>query len=174
MAASLGKSRMVAKLQSFIVGAQGGTARTDYGDAPSEPAPGMDPVGSILSRQLASGLWGAEGETAMARLEATVLALLELLDAGVTSSDARHGPQIRKAISALLELAAKGIEEVRWIELSLAVAWLCATGPRTRAEVDRAMRARNALPLPARDGGEPAMRHRVDELVAELHPAVSQ
>ena len=174
MAASLGKSRMVAKLQSVIVGALGGTARTDYGGAPSEPSPGMDPVGSILSRQLASGLWGAEGETAMARLEATVLALLELLDAGVTSSDARHGPQIRKAISALLELAAKGIEEVRWIELSLAVAWLCATGPRTRAEVDRAMRARNALPLPARDGAEPAMRHRVDELVAELHPAVSQ
>src|SRR5262249_7433307 len=57
MAASLGKSRLVTKAKSIIAGVQGRIAETDWGDAPSEPAPGMDPVGSILSRQLASGLW---------------------------------------------------------------------------------------------------------------------
>jgi len=174
MAAAVGKSRLVAKAKSMIAGIPGRFAGADWSDAANAAAPATNPGGSILSRQLASGLWGDEDESAIARLEATVLALVELLDAGVTSSDARHGPLIRKAISALLELAAKEIEDVRWIELSLAVAWLCATGPRTRGEVDRALRARNAVHLPSRDRSEPAMRHRVDELLAELHPAAIQ
>src|SRR5262249_61248808 len=119
MAAALGKlgTAMVSKAQNVLTGARGRIA--DWSDdAASAPAPPMDRVGAVLSRQLASGLWGSEKETPLARLQATVLTLLELLDAGLTSSDARHRPQIRKAISALLELADKTADDMRWIRLS--------------------------------------------------------
>ncbi len=166
-------SHMVAKAQSVVSGTRGKISPDFTDGMPDEPPSSSlaDPVGAILARQLASGLWGggAEGQAAwMSQLKTTAFALLELLDAGVTSSDPRHGAQIRKAISALLELAARGVDDPRWLELALGVAWLCATGPRTRGEVDRVLRAQSAVSLPPRSAGEQAMRQHLDALASAL------
>ena len=76
---------------------------------------------------------------------------------------------MRKGIEALLKLVGEDIDDPRSLQLALGVAWLCATGPRTRAQVDRALAAISAsTALPSRlDGGE-AMRRHVDTLASAL------
>ena len=133
-------------------------------------APELDPIAVILAGQLASGLWDAkDGEGRIGQVRATAFVLLDLLDAGITSSDPRHGRQVRKGIEALLTLVGEGIDDPRSLQLALGVAWLCATGPRTRAQVDQALAAISAsTALPSRlDGGE-AMRRHVNALAAAL------
>jgi Ca-activated chloride channel family protein len=144
-------------------------ARVLPGCSEAQSARPGDPVAAILARQLASGLWDQATEATRAgQVRATALALLDLLQAGITSSDARHGPQIRKAIEALLKLASEGIDDRRWLELALGVAWLCATGPRTRAHVDAALRSHGVSDLPLRNDGGRAMRKLIDALATEL------
>jgi Ca-activated chloride channel family protein len=134
----------------------------------AEGPPALDSVAAILARQLASGLWGAEGGVAgPSQVKATAFALLDLFNAAITSSDPRHGPQVRKAIQALLKLARQGIDDPRALELALGVAWLCATGPRTRAQVDELL-SRAAIALPPRDDGGQAIRRHVKALASAL------
>ncbi len=133
--------------------------------------PGEDPIAKLLGRQLASGLWSdgpAADETRQVR--ATALALLELVRAGITTAHAQYGPQVRKAIEALLELAVR-IEGTssRLAELVFAVAWLAASGPRTRARIDRALCARAELEsLRARLQDQTALRAHVDSLAEAI------
>ncbi len=126
---------------------------------------------ALLSRQLASGLWEGSGGTDEARLEATALALLELLREGVTSAHPMYGAQVKKAIEALLSLAAKmAPTKPELVELALGVAWLLATGKRTRGQIEAVVSSHAALaPLRARLGDAAATRSWVDQLASTLH-----
>jgi Ca-activated chloride channel homolog len=134
-------------------------------EAPAEqkPAHGADAT-ALLSSQLASGLWAGMGSglEPVRQARATALALLELLRQGITSNHPLHGAQVKKAVEALLSLAAglTGVPEVA--ELALGVAWLVAAGPRTRGKIAQA-----AQPLPGLSacmGDEAKLRQHVDTL----------
>jgi Ca-activated chloride channel family protein len=123
-------------------------------------------VTELLSRQLASGLWAGTGSgpEPVRQARATALALLELLRQGITSNHALHGAQVKKAVEALLSLAAglTGVPEVA--ELVLGVAWLVAAGPRTRSRIVQA--AQPLTGLRACIGDEVKLRQHVDTLAA--------
>lgn len=143
-----------------------GAASMDEEEAlPAEQAPahGADAT-ELLSQQLASGLWAGTGSgpEPVRQARATALALLELLRQGITSNHPLHGAQVKKAVEALLSLAAglTGVPEVA--ELALGVAWLVAAGPRTRGKIAQA-----AQPLPGLSacmGDEAKLRQHVDTL----------
>lgn len=121
-----------------------------------------DPVVALLARQLASGLWAEPGKGAetSGELRATARALLELLRADVTTVHPLYGAQVRKAIEALLTLA-EGLanRDPAGAELALSVAWLVASGPRTRDRIERLAGSHAALaPLRTRLGDETALR----------------
>jgi Ca-activated chloride channel homolog len=131
--------------------------------AEEKPAPGTD-VTALLSRQLASGLWEGTGTglEPVRQARATALALLELLRQGITSNHPLHGAQVKKAVEALLSLAAglTGVPDVA--ELALGVAWLVAAGPRTRGKIAQA--AQPLAGLSACMGDEAKLRQHVDTL----------
>jgi Ca-activated chloride channel family protein len=121
-------------------------------------------VTALLSRQLASGLWegAGAGPEPVRQARATALALLELLRQGITSNHPLHGTQVKKAVDALVSLAAglTGVPEVA--ELALGVAWLVAAGPRTRGRIAQA--AQPLAGLSACIGDEAKLRQHVDTL----------
>lgn len=131
-----------------------------------EPAPAEEREVGLLSKQLASGLWagtGAESEP-VRQARATALALLELLRLGITSSHALHGAQVKKAVEALLGLVPQLAQAPEVAELALGVAWLAASGPRTRGRIAQA--AQPLASLSARLQDEAALRAHVDALAA--------
>ncbi len=119
---------------------------------------------ALLGQQLANGLWAGTGTGAepVRQARATALALLELLRQGITSNHALHGAQVKKAVEALLSLVPQlgGTPEVA--ELALGVAWLVATGPRTRGQIAQA--AKPISGLSERLENEVALRQHVDAL----------
>ena len=125
--------------------------------SPSEPE--LD----LLERQSASGLWEEEGRDPV---EATALALLALLRYGLTTAHPVHGAQLRKAVNALLERLVTTSPPARIRELALGVAWLLASGRRTRRAIEDATRGGGSdlAALAATFGDEPAVRARVDLL----------
>ncbi len=131
--------------------------------AEQKPTEGTD-ITALLSRQLASGLWEGTGEgpEPVRQARATALALLELLRQGITSNHPLHGAQVKKAVDALVSLAAglTGVPEVA--ELALGVAWLVAAGPRTRGKIVQA--AQPLAQLSACIGDEAKLRQHVDTL----------
>jgi Ca-activated chloride channel family protein len=135
----------------------------DAAPAEQKPTEGAD-VTALLSQQLASGLWAGTGSgpEPVRQARATALALLELLRQGITSNHALHGAQVKKAVEALLSLAAglTGVPEVA--ELALGVAWLVAAGPRTRSRIVQA--AQPLAGLSACIGDEVKLRQHVDTL----------
>lgn len=138
-----------------------------FAESPAEqkPTEGAD-VTALLSHQLASGLWAGSGSgpEPVRQARATALALLELLRQGITSNHPLHGAQVKKAVEALLSLAAglTGVPEVA--ELALGVAWLVAAGPRTRGRIVQA--AQPLAGLAACIGDEAKLRKHVDTLAA--------
>ncbi|RKG97724.1 VIT domain-containing protein [Corallococcus carmarthensis] len=106
-------------------------------------------VGSLLGQQLANGLWAGTGEgpEPVRQARATARVLLVLLREGITSSHPLHGAQVKKAVDALLALAAQLGQAPDVAELALGVAWLVAAGPRTRGRIEQA-----AKPLPGLGG----------------------
>ncbi|HEX8699306.1 MAG TPA: VIT domain-containing protein [Myxococcaceae bacterium] len=131
-----------------------------------ERADSIQDAGTLLARQLASGLWAGTGTgpEPVRQARATAMVLLELMRQGITSNHALHGAQVKKAVEALLTLASQltGAPEVA--ELALGVAWLVAAGPRTRGRIAQA-----AQPLPGLSphiGNEAALRQHVDALAS--------
>lgn len=121
---------------------------------------------ALLGRQLANGLWAGTGTgpEPVRQARATALALLELLREGITSSHPLHGAQVKKAVDALLALAASLTAEPQVAELALGVAWLVAAGPRTRGRIEQA--AKPLAGLSGRMGNEVALREHVDALAS--------
>ncbi|WP_426756851.1 VIT domain-containing protein [Myxococcus sp. Y35] len=140
-------------------------------DALFEGASAAEGVGhssgeSLLARQLANGLWEGTGEGSepVRQARATALALLTLLREGITSSHPLHGAQVKKAVEALLSLAASLSGDAEVAELALGVAWLASAGPRTRGRIEQA--AKPLAGLSGRLGNEVALREHVDTLAA--------
>lgn len=120
-----------------------------------------DPVLAILSRQGASGLWE---EVHRDPVELTVNAMLSLVRLGISSRHMIHGGQIKKAVDALLaRINANRATDVKLREIALGVAWLLASGPRTRSEIELAAKG-SALAVTF--GNEPAVRAYVERLAA--------
>lgn len=118
---------------------------------------GGDPVLAILGRQAASGLWEEPGKDP---IEATAAALVALLRLGLTSAHPIHGAQIKKAIEAVLErFAAAPPKDARIVQLVLGVAWLVASGRRTRGQIEAVAAASGA-----KLEGESAVRAEIERL----------
>jgi Ca-activated chloride channel family protein len=117
-------------------------------ESPAPEQAAADPVTALLERQLASGLWPGATDRDADRVRATARALLTLLDAGVTTTHPLHGAQIKKAVAALIALAPSlASTDTAAAELALGVAWLAASGRRTRREIESALAS--APPLAA-------------------------
>ena len=133
-----------------------------FESARPEPA---DPLRELLQRQLASGLWddpAAPGDP-FAQARATTEALRELLRAGVDTAHGLYGAQVKKAVAALARLARTLVARDRDLaERALGVAWLAASGRRTRREVEDAVSHEPAFAgLRAQLGDEQALRTRL-------------
>jgi len=123
----------------------------DKHDTESPPANLFaDPAMAILSRQAASGLWesGAADDRSKSTAEHTVEALHALLRLDINASNPVYGAQIKKALDALLP-ALEGIgsrvrDPAAFLARAYAVAWLLASGRRTRQAVEAAARAAGA------------------------------
>ncbi|WP_225408373.1 VIT domain-containing protein [Stigmatella hybrida] len=139
------------------------SSRREQPAAAPEPQ-GPEDVTTLLSRQLASGLWdgAGPGTEAERQARATALALLELLRQGITSQHPLHGAQVKKAVEALLQLTPGLGHAPAVVELALGVAWLVAAGPRTRGRIAQA--AQPLAGLSTRMGDEAALRQHVDAL----------
>ncbi len=125
----------------------------------------VDHTVDLLSRQLASGLWDepGSGDSEVRQVRATARALLTLLRAGITSTHALHGAQIKKAVSALIALASAIAKRApAEAELALGVAWLTASGRRTRGEITAAVDAASLASLKSRLGDEAALRAHLE------------
>jgi Ca-activated chloride channel family protein len=121
----------------------------------------------LLERQLASGLWDDRGPGAEAarRLRATASALLELRREGVDTSHPVHGAQVRKAVVAVVVLAASAPSgDAGLAELALCAAWLASTGRRSRGEIEQAARERSGAAGWGWPGDAALTRRRAEEL----------
>jgi len=154
----------------FLEEAEAAPMADGYADlATGSKAESADPIVELLGRQLASGLWTENDKSDDETLvSSTSRALLELLRAGVNTSHKVHGEQVRKAIEALIALAEKiAPRDPKAAELALGVAWLLASGRRTRKHIEDAIgKTRSLDALRAQLGDERAMRKHVDQLAA--------
>lgn len=93
-----------------------------------------EPV-TIMARQLASGLWSESDDRSAVR--ETSLALWRLYCAGVNTTHAMYGTPVKKAVEALLERVKKlAVSDAVLVSFALGVAWLIATGRRTRTDIE--------------------------------------
>jgi Ca-activated chloride channel family protein len=150
---------VVAKDEGFDATRAAPMAQPDLGlaeIAPQGPATG-DPLAALFERQLASGLWEGADASDGARLRATAATLLACHRAGIDTAHPIYGAQIKKAIEAVLrvaaELAGRGDGEGA-IAPGIVAAFLVAAGRRVRAQVLSAVRA---SPLPAVRSLEPSL-----------------
>jgi Ca-activated chloride channel family protein len=121
----------------------------------------QDPVVAILARQAASGLWETPGRSTV---EATVAALLALLKLDATGAHPVYGAQIKKAVDALLahlasDSHANAASAAR--DAAFGLAWLLASGRRTRQLVESAARSAGVSLV---FGDERALRAKVETL----------
>lgn len=127
-----------------------------------------DPVFTILSRQLANGLFddgGPETDEDLRLATSTERALLALLGLGVDGAHPLHGEVVRKAVLALLPLIARLTARLRdrvVVERVLLLAWLAASASskRTRKQVVEAARSAG-LDLAAGTADEATLRASV-------------
>jgi Ca-activated chloride channel family protein len=129
-----------------------------------------DDLMTLFAQQLLVGLWeepganrgGQSAEVIEERqVRRTVAVLQRLVHEGIDTSHAVFGVQVRKAIEALLQaipgLASRGL--VSLVEEALGVAWLVASGPRTRSSV---LAVAQGFPaMKGRLADEPALRASV-------------
>jgi Ca-activated chloride channel family protein len=90
---------------------------------------------STMSQQLASGLWSESDDRSAVR--DTARALWSLFTQGVTTAHPMYGTPVKKAIEALLDRVKKlAATDESLAAFALGVAWLVATGRRTRGDVE--------------------------------------
>jgi Ca-activated chloride channel family protein len=134
----------------------------------TSPVHTVDPVTQLLEQQLASGLWddpNSSDDQEVRRARATARALLTLLQAEVTTHHPVYGAQVRKAVEALVQLAGQLVIHAAHVaEWVLGVAWLVASGQRTRREIEAIIAGHAALStLRSHLGNAPAVRLYVTE-----------
>lgn len=126
------KPSMLGRVASML--GLGGSASSADGRVAKAPAAIEDPA-SIMSRQLASGLFSeADDRTAVRE---TALALWKLVQQHVNTTHAMYGTPVKKAVEALLERVKRlGAADQSLAAFALGVAWLIATGRRTRSDIE--------------------------------------
>jgi Ca-activated chloride channel family protein len=110
-----------------------------YASLGSAVAPGTGQRSSLertLEAQRASGLWDASA----ASLAATIDALRVLVREGLTTSHPVYGGNAKKAVEAVVAAAARASIPAAERELALLLAYLVASGSRSRAAVLEALR----------------------------------
>lgn len=139
-------------------------------DAPFELTMAAEPSRSaaLLASQGASGLWDASTDEATIRRTTEVL--LALFRDGIGAEHPIYGPQVKKAVLALLALVDRVTAGPAVVEIALGVAWLAGSGRRTRRAVEDAVRRRapELAVLAAALGDEAALRRRVDQLAPSV------
>ncbi len=96
--------------------------------------PAIDPA-SVMGKQLASGLWSERDDRAAVR--ETALALWSLTQQNINSTHPMYGTPVKKAVEALLERVKKlSATDGALATFALGVAWLIATGRRTRTDIE--------------------------------------
>ena len=140
--------------------------------AAREEAPGdqlgTETAAALLDRQLASGLWdepGHSGEDELRSLRATMRALTQLLREGITTTHPMYGTQVRKAVEAIMARAVTlATSDPKLARLALGLAWLLASGRRTRTQIESAAGSNAAFgELRSRLGDEPRLREYVEQ-----------
>ncbi|MBX7197121.1 MAG: hypothetical protein K1X94_34045, partial [Sandaracinaceae bacterium] len=111
------------------------------------------PLDRTLEAQRASGLWDASHTT----LAASIAALRVLVREGITTSHAIYGANAKKAVEAVVSLAGSTAIPASERETALLLAYLVASGRKSRALVLDAIRA-SAPALEARLADEAALR----------------
>ncbi len=106
------------------------------------PAQGTEAWRGLLQSQLASGLWGAPGADEAERAKATADALATLVREGITATHPTYGPQVRKAVEALIEMVARGVGSLALVAYVLAACTAAGSGRRTMQSIDKAAAAR--------------------------------
>ncbi len=95
---------------------------------------------ALLQMQLTSG-----GDD-VARMRSTTEALSTLVREGVTATHPTYGPQMRKAVAALIALVAAGVGSPALAAWALAACALAGDGERTARAIEGAAAARGSLP----------------------------
>lgn len=126
---------------SRVASALGFAAKEEAKPAPRrEAADGAAPVADpaeIMARQLASGLWSERDDRAAVR--ETAVALFAMLSLGVNATHPMYGTPLKKAVEALLDRVKKlSPSDATLGAYALTVAWLVATGRRTRSDLESA------------------------------------
>lgn len=139
-------------MDAMFDGSAGIGSRADHKPAPprEEASTGID---ATLQRQRASGLWDADPTS----LTATIEALRALLRDGITTAHPIYGANAKKAIEAVAAIASDSRIAALERETALLLAYLVASGRKSRALVIDAIR-KHASGLEPRLGDEAALR----------------
>lgn len=127
--------------------------------APAAPVAGSGGPWKALLRWLLTDATGDED----AWMRGTTEALSTLVLDGATATHPTYGPQVRKAVAALVALVAAGVGSPALAAWALAACALAGDGERTARAIERAVAARGALPGYAEVAGDRAALRR------ELH-----
>ncbi|MBL8685200.1 MAG: VWA domain-containing protein [Myxococcales bacterium] len=129
------KPSMLGRVASML-GIGGSSASDARAAAPSTKlAATPEAPATIMGRQLASGLFSESDDRAAVR--ETALALWKLAQQSVNTTHPMYGTPVKKAVEALLERVKKlASSEQSLAAFALGVAWLVATGRRTRADIE--------------------------------------
>jgi hypothetical protein len=141
-------------------------AKAEAKERVAEKAARIDDPATIMARQLASGLWSERDDRSAVR--ETALALWSLSRASVNTTHPMYGTPVKKAVEALLERVKKlGVSDAALASFALGVAWLIATGRRTRADIEAVA---SAVPACAGklSGDEAATRAWVEGMAASV------
>lgn len=128
-------------------------------------APVADPA-EIMARQLASGLWSERDDQSAVR--ETAAALFAMLSLSINATHPMYGTPLKKAVEALLDRVKKlSPGDATLASYALTVAWLVATGRRTRGELESAASAFAGC-AERLQGDERAIRAWVDSVASTV------
>ncbi len=113
-----------------------GAAVREEKPAPNAPSQATaEDAAAIMGRQLASGLFSEADDRAAVR--ETAIALWKLAQQNINSTHPMFGTPVKKAVEAMLERVKKlGAADQTLAAFALGVAWLVATGRRTRSDIE--------------------------------------
>jgi Ca-activated chloride channel family protein len=129
-------SGVLGRVASMLgLGSKGAAAKEQKVASSGPSSPSVEDAAAIMGRQLASGLFSEADDRAAVR--ETAIALWKLAQQHVNSTHPMFGTPVKKAVEAMLERVKKlGAKDQSLAAFALGVAWLVATGRRTRSDIE--------------------------------------